>query len=195
MPDCDYCEASFDGEDAYLAHLRDSHADELGRVDRRRVGDFDGDSGGVPVGPVVLGVLVVAALVGIVYFSILGGGESASASEPQNVGGSDYHGSFAMTIGGQRVDLSRQRYQVQDRAFHFEGGDGSTWHAHATGVTLEYAIETLGIEVTESSLVHDGTTYNRSEGDVVSFEVNGEPVVPGDYVIERDDRINVTAAG
>lgn len=39
MPQCDYCEVSFDNEDAYLTHLGTKHSEELGRIDRRRVAD------------------------------------------------------------------------------------------------------------------------------------------------------------
>jgi hypothetical protein len=196
MPDCSYCGASFDDEEAYLVHLRDSHADELGPIDERRISELDGDDRSFATGPIALGIILLIALTAVAYIVVSGGisGDSAGANGPQNVGESDYHGTMAMFVAGQPVDFSRQRYQVQDRAFHFEGGDGSTWHGHATDITLEYAIETLGIEVTNSSIVYDGTSYNQSEGEIVSFEVDGESVPPTDYVIERGDRINVTAA-
>lgn len=196
MPDCDYCEESFEAEDDYLDHLRERHANELGPIDTRRVSETDETDESTATGPIVLGIIVIVALAAVAYLVVSGGGSggSVSASEPQNIGESDYHGTMMMTVGDQPVDFSQQQYQVQDRAFHFEGGDGSTWHAHATDVTLEYAVETLGIEVTESSIVYDGTSYNRSEGDTVYLGVNGESVVPSDYVIERGDRINITAS-
>jgi hypothetical protein len=37
MPDCDYCEETFEDEDSYLEHLEASHADELSRIDQRRI--------------------------------------------------------------------------------------------------------------------------------------------------------------
>jgi len=76
MADCDYCGESFDGEDAYLEHLADAHDGDLGAIDRRRVdnhvGSDDGD--GLPLGPVVLGVVVVFALGLGVYVTQLSGG-------------------------------------------------------------------------------------------------------------------------
>lgn len=45
MPDCEYCGATFDDEAAYRDHLDDAHADELGRIDGRRVEDHEGAHG------------------------------------------------------------------------------------------------------------------------------------------------------
>lgn len=196
MPDCTYCRESFENEEAYLVHLRDEHADELGPIDKRRVSELDGDESSVPTGRMALGLILIIALAVVAYLVVSGGsgGESASASGPQNIDDSDYHGTMTMSADGQPVDFSQQRYQVQDQAFHFEGGDGSTWHGHATGITLEYAIETLGIEVTNSSIVYEGTSYNQSDGETISFTVNGGSVTPSNYVIERGDRITVTVA-
>lgn len=77
MPDCDYCGASFDSEDAHLEHLRDEHEGELGPIDRRRVQKLDGDGGvglGIPTGPIVLLVVVFAAAAAITYVAFGGGG-------------------------------------------------------------------------------------------------------------------------
>ncbi|WP_254279641.1 DUF3105 domain-containing protein [Haloarcula marina] len=74
MVDCDYCDESFDGEDAYLDHLAAAHGGELGAIDQRRVDQRTSDDGeGLPLGPIVLGVVAVLAI-GAVAFTMLGGG-------------------------------------------------------------------------------------------------------------------------
>ncbi|WP_276273666.1 DUF3105 domain-containing protein [Haloarcula litorea] len=75
MVDCDYCGASFDGEDAYLDHLAADHEGELGAIDRRRVENRTADEGGdgIALGPVVIGVVVALGL-GLTAFVVLGGG-------------------------------------------------------------------------------------------------------------------------
>ncbi|ELZ26851.1 hypothetical protein C475_07951 [Halosimplex carlsbadense 2-9-1] len=81
MPDCDYCGATFDGEDAYLDHLAADHEGELGSIDRRRVAERDpDDDGGFRVGPAVLvGLLAVAGGL-VVYVTFLMGGSGGTAA-------------------------------------------------------------------------------------------------------------------
>lgn len=86
MPDCDYCSASFDDEDAYDEHLADEHADELGPIDRRRVEQRigGGDSDGVPTGPLILfGVIGFALLVVAYVILFMGGGSGDLGSLPE----------------------------------------------------------------------------------------------------------------
>lgn len=166
MPECGYCEASFDDGDAYTAHLEADHADELGPIDRRRVG-----------------VTVV-----------LSSGESVQ--EPYDLGSVHHHGTMDVVVNGERVDFSRSRYQLQADPFHFEGGEGTRWHVHARGVTLAYAMDTLGIDVTASTVTYRDTTYRDSDPNTtVTVTVNGEPVTPSDHVLREGDRVRVVVDG
>jgi sulfur carrier protein ThiS len=208
MPECDYCDASFGDEDAYLAHLAAEHEGELSAIDQRRVRNYEGDEeGGLPVGPLVLvGLLVVAGgLVVWVTFFVGNGGSGGNAApfqddvqQPSNVGSVHYHGPMTVVIGGEQLDFGRDRFQVGstgDRAFHFERGDGSQYHVHAQGVTLEYALESLGIGVTPDAVAFDGEVYDESDGDTVVYEVTGEEVDPESYVLQPDDEVRVVANG
>jgi sulfur carrier protein ThiS len=195
MPDCDYCGASFDGEQAELKHLEAEHLNELGPIDRRRVG-VDGADGGFPVGPVALGGVIVAAAAVVVYVIFLAGGGGAAPSGPTNIGSVHYHGTINVTVDGQQLDFGRSKYQHprSEPAFHFEGGDGSQWHVHAQQVTLQYAMGTLGINVTEDTVTYNGTTYRDSDpGTEVVVQVNGQSVDPSEYVLKRDDHIRIVA--
>jgi hypothetical protein len=84
MIDCDYCDATFEDEAAYLDHLAGSHEDELSRIDRRRV-EERGDDGGLSTGPLVLGVVVVLAAAVALYVVVFAGGtgndDGAAAAE------------------------------------------------------------------------------------------------------------------
>jgi hypothetical protein len=212
MPDCNYCGEAFDGETAHLRHLRDEHGGELGAIDRRRVeeGLEEGDDGGPATGPVVLGIVILAAVLVVVYVVVFvgGGGESPAtetaaegdageaslaevAQTPGTMGSAHEHGTIEVVIDGQRLDFSRQEYQLQADRFHFEGGEGRVWHKHATGVTLEWAMATLDIGVSEDTVVFEGTVYRDSDpGTNVTVEVNGEPVNPQTYVLDGVDTAN-----
>lgn len=84
MANCEYCDRRFDSDgltdEEYLAHLAESHADELGRIDQQRLkhqweGDVE-DLGGpsyrlsaLQIGLIAAGV---TATVGVFAVSYLG---------------------------------------------------------------------------------------------------------------------------
>lgn len=198
MPECDYCEASFGDDDAYLDHLAADHEGELSRIDRRRVGDREGEGGGIPVGPAALvGLLVFTAAVVVYVTFIMGGGTGNAgpsttingiqvAESPTRVGSTHFHGTIDVTIDGRQLDFSRPEFQraAEYDAFHFEGGQGGVWHGHARHVTLEYAMATLGIDVGERAVTFQGTTYRDGDsGTNVTVAVDGESVDPESYVL------------
>ncbi|MDS0220039.1 DUF3105 domain-containing protein [Haloarcula sp. S1AR25-5A] len=91
MADCEYCGESFDDEDVYLDHLADAHDGELGAIDRRRVkkhagGDDDGD---LPVGPIIIGVVVVLAIGVAAYATQLSGGGDSGVDSEDLIGTAD----------------------------------------------------------------------------------------------------------
>lgn len=195
MAECDYCGQAFDGEEALLGHMRDEHEGELGRIDQRRVADLEGDGDGLPTGPIALAFIIFASAA-VVAFVIFGGGSSGAntgdvAQTPY--GQAHEHGTMEVVILGEQVDFSQSKYQVADQQFHFEGGDGRVWHAHAQGITVEYALATLDIDVNESSVTYQGTTYRDGEGYSVEITVNGEPVNPKTHVLEGASASNPEA--
>ena len=80
MVDCEYCAESFDCDDAYLDHLADAHDGELGAIDRRRVEEHTGgeDDGTLPMGPIIIGIVVVLAIGLTAYATQLSGGDGGS---------------------------------------------------------------------------------------------------------------------
>lgn len=182
MEECDYCGSNFPDEAAYLRHLRDAHYEELGRIDRRRVDALGSDGFDVDPGPIAI-LLIVGLAAGIIAYVVFFMGGSAGAPAAQTPYGQAHeHGTMEVVVLGEQVDFSASRYQVQDSDFHFENGDGRVWHTHARGVTIEYALGTLGIGITADSVTVDGTTYEEPEYEV-RITVNGEPVDPTTYVL------------
>jgi hypothetical protein len=194
MPDCSYCEESFGDEDAYLDHLAAAHDDELGPIDRRRVGG--GEESGVGTRTILLGIVAVLPIVALVYVLFFTGSAPGNASlddpetMPTGIDSVHEHGTINVTVDGRELDFGRSEFQRagQYRAFHFEDGDGEVWHVHARRVTLEYAMWTLGIGVSADALRYDGTTYRDGENATVIVEVNGDPVDPTEYVLSGSPR-------
>lgn len=201
MHECDYCSASFEDEEAYLGHLGEEHGDELGPIEQRRVDAVDDGDGGIPRFALAGAVVVGLVLLGGVAVGLLGGGgdgapgqlNDSAPREPIGLGSAHEHGEMTVTIDGRTLDFSQQQYQLQDDYFHYEAGDGSRWHVHGDGITLEYALESLGIETAPDALAFDGTVYRDGEGATVEYVVNGEPVDPTTYELQRGDRVEVVA--
>lgn len=198
MPDCDYCGASFDDEDAYVSHLGAEHEDELGPIDRRKVASRQRSGSDIPTGPIVLVVILLAAaaIVGYTVFAGGGGGGPGGGGgdgpTPGPLGSTHIHGQINVTILNETFDFSRARWKDprNNPRFHFEGRTDDRWHAHATYITLEYGLSRIGFDVTDDSVTYDGTTYVDGEGYDVSIQVNGNDVDP-DYVLEQGDFIEI----
>lgn len=83
MPDCDYCEDSFEDEDAYLDHLEAIHEDELSTIDQRRVDERhasdDVNSNLLIYGGVGLGILLLG---GALIWGLAGLGDSGAGASP-----------------------------------------------------------------------------------------------------------------
>lgn len=191
MADCDYCGESFDGE-VPDSHLRSEHLDELGPIDRRRLGEVDED-GGLPTGPIALVVVIGLAVALVAYVVFVANGGTASAGPLQSA---HYHGPIEVTVLGDQVDFSQPQYQAPDGEFtrprfHFEGGNGQRWHAHASSVTLDFGMEALGFDVGRNSFTYQGTTYEDGSEYDVSVTVDGNAVGPG-YTLRDGDEIVIT---
>lgn len=193
--ECSHCGREFDDEEAYLRHLQGEHGDDLGSIEQRRVATLESDDGrSVAVYAGVVGVVVAFGLLGYFLFSAGGGSADVDAeTTPSDVGAVHYHGAITVEIGGDELDFSRDRFQLQADPFHFENGEGDRWHGHARNVTLEYAMGTLGIEVSEDEVTYDDTTYRDGDGGRVVVEVDGEPVTPEEYVLQEGDEIRIVA--
>lgn len=194
MPECDYCGTTFDSEDAELAHLREEHRDELGPIDRRRV---EGTESGfdIPTGPLALGLVLIVAAAVVGYIVLFpGGGSGDQPYQSGTLGTVHYHGTINVTIDGQELDFSRPEFQrpQSSPAFHFESGT-EEWHVHARGVTVQYALSTIDIDVTADSVTYDGTTYRDDSPDwEVIIQVDGQPIDPATYTI--DSGVSAAAA-
>ncbi len=71
---------------------------------------------------------------------------------PGPAGSAHVHASLIVFVNGERVDFSKKEYQLRDSLIHFEDGNGFVVHRHATGVTLPYLFDTLGIQLSENCI-------------------------------------------
>ena len=121
----------------------------------------------------------------------------ATVSSPVGAGqlGSEHsHAGISVIIFGDKFDFSPPTYQIKSSWIHFEARDGTTIHKHATGVTLEYLFETLGLGLTDQCFVfQDGRSFCTNEDYSLKFFVNGNQINGlGQYEINDGDRILIS---
>lgn len=149
---------------------------------------------------IAVGVIgVIAAIVGYAGYlfatmdqNVPGSPEGAGA-----LGSAHSHASILVKVFGDTFDFSAPAYQIKSSWIHFEGRDGTTIHKHATGVTLGFLFESLGLGLDDQCFVfQDGRSFCTNEDYSLKFYINGEKVNDiRDYEIEDDDRILISYGG
>lgn len=163
---------------------RDSYATKRGKQKRKNV-------------MIAAGILCgIAAIVGISAYNFATNQGSMPGAPPGAgpLNGEHEHASLLVRIFGDRFDFSGPAFQIKNSWIHFEGQDGTTIHRHASGVTLGYLFETLGITIDEECYVFpDQRQFCSSDEYELRYYVNREPVTDiREYVFADEDRILVT---
>lgn len=129
-----------------------------------------------------------------------GGGGDADGGGGGDGGTVDESGTMAVTVDGEPVDLTADRFQAEyadeDVRFHFHDGD-DRWYMEGERVTFAEGIDLLprfGYERDGDAHVVtiDGTTYDSGDADVeVAFRVDGEAVDPVDHEVRDGEHLVV----
>ncbi|MDY6769424.1 MAG: hypothetical protein SVU88_00460 [Candidatus Nanohaloarchaea archaeon] len=205
---CDRCGKPVDSRRAEIEHVLDQHGDALTSHDRdelKRELNQLGDAGGsrLPATPRTLGLAVLAVglvaaagygltATGLVSFSAGSGGTPTGAAVGP-AGSTHQHAQFSVLVDGEEIDFSRDRYQMQSRKVHFEAGNGDRIHVHATGVTIGYALDTLGLGINSTCLTVHGETYCEDGGGRLSVTVDGSEIEkPASHVIRDGETIRIS---
>ena len=194
---CTYCGESLP-DDAYDGHLEREHAEELTAIDRRRVGLVSEDSRTRPLA-LYAGVGLVLLLFTLGYVAIFlgpGTATSSAAVQPDPSTQLHEHGTISVQYDDTTVEFGDAQYLEREECFHFHGADDAeVWHTHCENVTIEYALESLGMEVTADSFAVGEETFSEAAGDTVSVTVDGEAVDPQEYVLEGVESVDDARAG
>jgi len=122
----------------------------------------------------ILGLIIAAA--------VIIGNWQLEKSNPEIgvVGDLHYHADFALYLDGERYNFTQEKYMsTENRSLsnfaHFHDVDGNIIHKHASGITLGFFLETLGIKLDDTCLVlDDGTSYCNERNKVLKLYVNGK---------------------
>ena len=148
---------------------------------------------------IAIGVLgVVAVIVGYAAYVFVTMDQSATPGGPEGAGpmNSEHtHANILVKIFGDTFDFSAPAYQIKSAWIHFEGGEGTTIHKHATGVKLGYLFETLNIGLTDECYQFpDRSRSFCTEGEnTLKFYINQQQVDSIlDYETKDGDKILIS---
>ncbi len=194
---CAYCGETVPEED-YDDHLRRAHAEELTAIDSRRLGPPRERTNARSLA-LYAGVGIVVAVFALGYGLVFLGaddGGSTAAVEPDTTTLIHEHGQLSVQYDDTTVDFNQPQYIEADSCFHFHAyDDAAVWHTHCEDVTIEYALETLGMTVTAETFAVDGQEFDADAGDEISVTVDGEPVDPQEHVLEGVDSVDDAREG
>ncbi|PSP86011.1 hypothetical protein BRC96_00275 [Halobacteriales archaeon QS_6_64_34] len=204
MVDCDYCGASFDGEEAYLDHLAESHEGDLGAIDQRRV-DSRGSTGdeGISLLALAVGIGVAIAVGATLYLTFFTGSDSVSpdgleAAELNESGdnatlssveqfpdeGAQHVSSDRNIDYAQSPPLSGPHYETPTEGGFYEEPQpaGNIVHALEHGAVVIYYDESAIDESARTSLREFAATHNGRWRSVIVVP-NPNESAESDYVL------------
>ncbi len=124
-------------------------------------------------------VAVIAVIVGYSVWVFINMSDNAPGS-PEGAGalGSEHsHAAMLVKVFGDTFDFALPAYQIKTSWIHFEGGDGTTIHKHATGVKLGYLFDSLRLTLDDKCFIfQDGRQFCTNEDYKLNFYINGEKV-------------------
>jgi len=142
----------------------------------------------------VLGVVAVIVGYSAYAFVNLQGAMPGAPPGTGTLGDEHEHISLLVRIFGDKFDFSSPSYQIKSNWIHFEESNGNTVHRHASGVTMGYLFETLGLELTDECYIsQDEREFCTNEDYSLKFYINHRQVDSIlDYVGQEDNRILIS---
>jgi hypothetical protein len=135
----------------------------------------------------VLTIFIIVAILAGFGYAVYTAATNTPGIGPLN--SAHYHVDWALYINGKSETINQTKWQLKSEYVHMEGGT-STMHMHAVNVPLGYFFNTIGLQLTSTSLTFDGKTYNNEGDKKVRTFVNGEEVSDlAKYVPKSMDKI------
>src|SRR3989338_7806688 len=129
---------------------------------------------------IIIGVFaIIAVIVGYSVWVFMNMSQTAPGG-PEGAGalGSEHsHAAILVKVFGDTFDFSLPAYQIKTSWIHFEGGDGTTIHKHATGVNLGYLFNSIKLKVDDKCFTfQDGRQFCTNEDYSLRFFINDQEV-------------------
>lgn len=85
----------------------------------------------------VVQALVLSFLISLLLFGVVQGDVKLSDNH--------YHGTIVVMENGEQVNLTNDKYQLKHSSFHMQHKEDFRWHAHVEGISIRFALGTLGL--------------------------------------------------
>ncbi|MBI4148634.1 hypothetical protein HY490_05060 [Candidatus Woesearchaeota archaeon] len=119
------------------------------------------------------------------------------------LGSSHHHVDWKIYLNGEAIDMSPYGLPLKDPEkgsmfAHMEGGSpeekiGDVIHFHATGVTLNFLLDSIGMKLSPTCFTTDMNEYCSTSQLTLKFFVNGKPNNEnGDYIPQNGDQILIS---
>jgi len=145
-----------------------------------------------------IGVIVGISVYNFVSFEQVTPGAPPGAG---TLGSEHVHATILTKLHGDIFPYSGPAYQIKSSWMHFEAGDGSTIHRHATGVMMGWLFETTGLGLDDECFTFKASAggerrFCTDENFSLKFYVNHN-LVPNltDYVFKDGDYILLSYGG
>ena len=144
----------------------------------------------IPVGYII----IVAAAVIVFSYLIF----QAYPNSVGPVGSTHIHADMKVYINGVAIDFSQPKYQLRTKEVHFEDGIGDVVHIHATGVTLNYVLNTLDMRLSDRCITVSKKGYCENGVSKLALMVQSAdgPWItledPKNYLVKDEDRILIS---
>jgi len=142
----------------------------------------------------IFGIIAVIVGYSAYVFVNMGGAGPGAPPGAGALGSAHENIPLLVRIFGDKFDFSTSAYQIKSSYMHFEGADGNTIHRHASGVTMGYFFETLGLGLTDECYIFkDGREFCANEDYSLKFYINLQQVDSIlDYIGQEGDRILIS---
>jgi hypothetical protein len=128
-------------------------------------------------------VIATSLIMGLAAGITLNSGIIEKKLEKDEVHG---HALFFIEVNGTEIDLTEERFQIQDREVHLENNRSHIVHKHASGITWGQFLETVNISVNQRG---DHTCLKMPENRYCGNStvlLNGEDFRPGKEIQQGD---------
>jgi hypothetical protein len=154
-------------------------------------------------------MIIIPIIAAVVAIGVLSASRySSEVNKYGTVGSAHEHAAFIINVNGTPIDFGQDRYQLQSRLIHVEGGDGFTLHRHTDKVPFGEFLRSvhMGIDNNCFSVAEgvngqpgqqqgQGQEYCSNDQNKLRVFVNrnqlGAPSAINDYILNDDDRILV----
>ena len=102
------------------------------------------------------------------------------------------HADFKVFINNQEIDFSQEKYMLRANDVHVENMKGNEIHKHASGITLGYFFNTLGIEFNENCFVIEREYCNDDNNELKLYVNNLRNYEYDSYEISDNDKILIS---